>query len=87
MCDIVLLFFLRKNDKIKEKSPDIKVRAYFSKKARRSVSRILSRAIICLGISLPIGSSDIEERADSSECSYILRRTGFTMPSPLPGKR
>lgn len=34
MCDIVLLFFLRKNDKIKEKSPDIKARAYFSKKSK-----------------------------------------------------
>ena len=86
MCDIVLLFFCAKTTKLKKK-PEHKSPSVFFKKARRSVSRILSRAIICLGISLPIGSSDIEERADSSECSYILRRTGFTMPSPLPGKR
>ena len=55
------------------------------KKARRSVSRILSRAIICLGLSLPINSSDIEERADNSYALTSCAGRGLQCPPRCRG--
>src|SRR5699024_3086550 len=55
----------------------------------RPISRVLSRAIIHLGLSSPTTSCSLpEDNAGRALSSYsALLRTGFTMPQPLPAAR
>ena len=55
----------------------------------QTISRVMSRVIIYLGLALPQGSSNLPGNAAGNRIvpNLVLLRMGFTQPYPLPDMR